>query len=526
MKFNRRERFGLFGAAVLMASLLGGCADSGSSSDMGGGTVPAGPGAVGISQGGAQDFGLFRKILEAGQIPAPDTLDDLGFFAEHKLDYPSPSCGQNLCMYGLLAVMGNMISGASCTLIQIGMNSPIDIGSMMRPPLHLVLSVDTSGSMQGAPMDYVKAGLKEMVPTLKAGDKVSLVTYSTDAKVVLDYIDVSTESAQLNQAIDAIQAIGSTNLYDGLFKAFQLADKHLDPAYQNRVLYLSDGVATEGIVNGNKLTSLAKGYAQKGIGVTTIGVGKDFDVDVMRNISEVGAGNFYFLEDAAAVKEVFSDEVNTFLVPVALDAKFDVVVGSAYSIRGVYGTNGWEPAEGGGRISIPSLFLAGRTSASEPISEGRRGGGGAMLLELVPNPDAVGVADPFEVGRLLLEYKNPVNGMVMQQQTTIKAPNKPEEPPAGGHFTNDTVEKGFVMLNIYAGFKMAANLAADADPRTARRTLEALRGSVGTWVAANPDFDIQDDLKYIDLFIANLKNVENTVPQYTPAEPSNPWPVD
>ena len=109
------------------AALALALAACGSSDDAAGesSAAPAdpGPGATGISQGGAQDFGLFRQILEDGGIPAPDTLDDLGFFAEHKLDYPAPSCGGDVCMHGLLGVMGNMISGSSCTLIQIGMNS-------------------------------------------------------------------------------------------------------------------------------------------------------------------------------------------------------------------------------------------------------------------------------------------------------------------------------------------------------------------------------------------------------------------
>ncbi|HRI69899.1 MAG TPA: hypothetical protein PK156_36975, partial [Polyangium sp.] len=84
----------------------------------------------------------------------------------------------------------------------------------------------------------------------------------------------------------------------------------------------------------------------------------------------------------------------------------------------------------------------------------------------------------------------------------------------------------FVMLNIYAGFKLATQLAADSDPRTARRTLEALRMSVSTWLDTNSDADIQDDLVYIDKFIANLKTVEALSVPYTPADPPNPWPAD
>lgn len=508
----------------LLALALSGCADASMAGETTTGTDP-GPGSTGISQAGAQDFGLFRQILDAGQIPGTDTLDDLGFFAEHKLDYPEATCGNDVCMHGLLGIMGNMITGSSCTLVQIGMNSPIDLSTLQRPALHLVLAVDTSGSMAGPSMDFVKQGLVAMIPSLQPTDKVSLVTYSSNAKVVLDYVD-ATDTATLENAFNSIFAAGSTNLYDGLFQAFGVADQHFQNSMQNRVIFLSDGVATAGIQDGAKLVSLATAYAKRGIGVTTIGVGKEFDVDVMRDLGEVGAGNFYFLEDPKAVVEVFTDEVDTFLVPVALDVKFDITVGGGYAVRGVYGTNGWQSAEGGGTISIPSLFLAGRTSASDPISEGRRGGGGAMLLEMVPKPGAISVPDPYAVGRLSLSYKDPATGMVEQQTTDIVAPNTPDAPPADGFFFNDTVEKGFVMLNIYAGFKLATQLAADSDPRTARRTLEALRMSVSTWLDTNPDFDIQDDLVYIDKFIANLKAVEALSVPYTPADPPNPWPAD
>lgn len=511
---------------ALFIGLLGSLALTGCASDSSGTTnagAAPGPGSTGISQGGAQDFGLFRKILEAGDIPGPDTIDDLGFFAEHKLDYPAPDCGNDVCMHGLLGVMGNMISGSTCTLIQIGMNSPIDVSSLQRPPLHLVVAVDVSGSMAGQPMDYVKAGLVQMIPSLKPNDKISLVTYSTSAKVVLDYTD-ATNTAALEAAFNGLFAAGSTNLYDGLFTAFSVADSHLDPSYQNRVLYLSDGVATAGVQNAAKLQSLAQAYAKKGIGVTTVGVGADFDVDVMRNLSEVGAGNFYFLEDPKAVVEVFTDEIDTFLVPVALDVNLDVAVGGGYVVRGVYGTNGWETAEGGGTISIPSLFLAGRTSAMDPISSGRRGGGGAMLLELVPRSDVMSVPDPFEVGMLGLSYKDPLTGQTKTQLSDIKAPHAFDKP--SDYFTDGTVEKGFVMLNLYAGFKLASQLAADSDPRTARRTLETLRPNVDGWLAKNPDPDIQDDLKYVDLFITNLQKVEAQTIPYEPQDPPNPWPAD
>ena len=109
-----------------------------------GGAPPLGPG---VGQGGAQDFGQFRAILEAGEIPGPDTLDDVGFFNEHKIELPAADCGDDVCLHGALAMMGNFLTGTDCTMLLVGMNTPIDPAELERPPLNLAIAVDTSGSM-------------------------------------------------------------------------------------------------------------------------------------------------------------------------------------------------------------------------------------------------------------------------------------------------------------------------------------------------------------------------------------------
>lgn len=507
--------------ALTTAVTATGCSD-GDSVGGDGGTLP--PGATGVTQGGAQDFGLFRQILEDGGIPGPDTLEDVGFFAEHKLDYPAPACGEDLCIHGMVGAMGNMVSGASCTLIQIGMNTPIDADELGRPPMHLVISVDVSGSMQGAPIAYLRAGLSEMIDELKPEDHVSLVKYATDARVVFEHVP-ATEVSTLLSAFDQLQAAGSTNLYDGLFTAYQIADTHKSPDQQNRVIFLSDGVATAGLQSGPKLRSLAEAYAREGIALSSIGVGTSFDVDVMRQLGEVGAGNFYFLEDPSAVEEVFTEEVKTFLHPIALDARLSVSVANAYQLRAAYGTTGWSSYGTGGSVDIPSLFVAGRTSSEAPIDGGRRGGGGGILLELVPRNDLDG-SENAEVGRVEIAWRHPLTGETKQQTVDLATPHQPGEAPVDGWFSDKTVEKGFVMLNIYAAFKIAAQLAEDADPRTARRTLETLAPNVAAWLEQNDDPDIADDLRYVHMFIDNLTGVVDSSPVYQPADPPNPWPAD
>ncbi len=481
-------------------------------------------GNTGLSQAGAQDFGLFRKILEAGGVPKPPTLDDLGFFAEHKLDYPDPLCGQDMCMHALLGIMGNMITGSTCTLVQIGLNTPLKIEEQARPPLDLVLAIDTSNSMQGEAIAYVQQGLQQMLDQLQPGDTVSLVAFANTATVLANGVALA-DKTQVEKAILQLKAGGQTDLFAGLFKAFALASDLHKPGREARVVLLSDGAATTGLQAPEKLVSMAASYAKLGIGLTTIGVGSDSVAKVLADLAEVGAGQFYFLDKPAGVKEVFTEEVKTFLIPVALDVHIAVKVGGGYVLKAVYGTHGWQGGSDGGVISIPTLFLAGRMSAGDPLpgtGEGRRGGGGAILIELVPLP---GVQDKG-VTELTLTWKHPRTGAVTTQNVSVVGALYPGAPiPDGGVFTSPTVEKGFVMLNVLTAFQMACALALDNDPGAAQGVLLALQPAVQKWLKgqAAPDPDIADDMKYVAMFIENLKKAAQQTPISKPPEP---WPKD
>lgn len=513
--------------------------DTGSGSDASAGDAAQTGGNTGLSQVGAQDFGLFRQILQEGGIPAPSTIDDMGFFAEHKLDYPDPDCGQQVCMHALLGEMGNLITGSVCTLMQIGLNTPLQVDETMRAPLHMVLAIDTSDSMKGQPLEYVRQGLTQMLDNLQPEDHVTLVSFDNAAAVVFEYLGAS-DKATMQKAVLTLTSGGNTHLYDGLFTALAKAGKHhaaakkAGKAEETRVVLLSDGTPTKGITATGKFVALAKGYATMGIGITTIGVGKAFAVDVLRDIAELGAGNFYFLDQPAAVKEVFTEEVKTFLVPVALDVEIEVEVGDWWIVREGYGTNGWTKKEGGGSISIPSLFLAGRLKSTDPLPEtpgsGRRGGGGAILIEAMPFPGTPATAT--EVGKVKLRWKEPKSGKIHEQSATIDKQKAKVQIADGGIFENATVEKGFIMLNLYAGFVQAATLATEGDVGAAIGSLTALRKSVSQWIEDKKaggkvaDPDIVDDLVYVDLFLTNLKKVASKTPVTSPPEPWPPWPKD
>ena len=83
------KRFSLLGVAWLALS----CAAQGDAVD----SRP--PGSSGVTQGGAQDIGHFRQLVDDGSVPAPEVLDEVGFFAEHALDQPPADCGSVVCAH-------------------------------------------------------------------------------------------------------------------------------------------------------------------------------------------------------------------------------------------------------------------------------------------------------------------------------------------------------------------------------------------------------------------------------------------
>jgi len=498
---------------ALFAWLATGCASS--AEDAGG------DGGAGVAQGGAQDFGQFRAILDAGELPGPETLDDVGFFNEHKLELPAADCGEDICLHGELGVMGNMINGSNCTLVMLGMNTPIDPAEIERLPLNLAIAVDTSGSMAGESMTSVREGLYRMLDDLGPDDRVSIVGFEDDAKLVIE--SVAGNDPELTLAIGSLEASGATNIYDGLRVAYETVEAHADPGLQNRVILLSDGKATAGITSSTKLVEMSAAYNAAGYGLTTIGMGEEFDPELMRDLAEKGAGAFYFLEDPAAVEEVFEEEVATFLVPLAKDVKVSIQVDPGYSLRTIYGTKQAETWGNVGAISIPTLQIAHRTSVDDNEG-GRRGGGGAIIAELVPN-DPSRVEEAGTIGLITMTWDEPGTDEAHETTVKITTPLEPGETPEDGHFSFDGVEKSFVMLNIYAGFEMAAVRSSYGDVGGARGVLVPLAEQVEAWLESNPDEDIEDDLEYIRKFIANL-DAKGGAEAPTSPNPPNPWPQD
>ncbi len=508
------------------ASESGGFGNSNSSNDRGGAASPG----TNVGFGGAQDFGYFRSQIEAGGVPRASDMDAAGFFAEHYGELPPADCGDRICLQAMLGVMNNLIDGNNCTLLQIGLNSPIVVDPNESPPLDLSVVVDVSGSMQSEnKLASVQDGLRLLINEMRDSDRIALITYDGRARVRFELGELLGNRNALLEIVDGLLAGGSTNIYDALQEGYGQLSAAFDPEREARVLLLSDGQPTAGETDPDAILTMSAAQNSDGIGLTTIGVGQSFNIELMRDLALQSDGNFYFVEDATAVNEVFTEELSYFTVPIARDVDIAVRVGPLYDFGAARGSPLWENAEDGGRLQLPSVFVAHRESADDVTDNGdRRGGGSRLLIEVMPNDRAVGDESSAVVAQIEMSFRDPTTGETLTQSRQVVFPNTPLETPTRGLFETPMVEKSFVVLNIYVGVVEAVTAFHAGAPAEALDVLVGLVAAAADYEdSANDgqgDRDIRADIELMEQLIANIETLSA---EPAPTEvPEDPWPAD
>lgn len=472
---------------ILLLAVSACAADSASSGDSSGG---------GVSFGGQQDIGEFRGILETGGLPGPDTLDANGFFNEHYNAPPATDCTSVLCLTPGVSVGRDWLTGAHQATLQIAVNTNVDPETIVRKPLNLVVVVDHSGSMwDDERLEKVKVGLHQLVDSLGEGDRLALVEFD-DTVDVLAPLAETTNKDELHAIISQLTPRGATNIYDGLSTGLSLAAEAFSSDRQNRVIFLSDGMATAGNTSTPAIISMTDSFIERGIGLTTIGVGLSFDVALMRGLAEHGAGNFYFLEDAEAATEVFQQELDYFVTPLALDVQIKATAGSGWTFGEVIGSSMWTSTPSSGTVAIPAVFVASRTSQGP--DPGRRGGGSMLFVHLEPT----GSNADGKVADLELTYRLPGSSEILTQRITLAYPNDPSETPSETYLSAPEMAERFAMYNTFLGLRFATR-AYNYD--CAAAALQSTRANAVTWNTTHEDPDITADLELIDLYLANLR---------------------
>ncbi len=472
----------------LLSVLLASCADGGFDSAGGGGNV---------GFGGAQDIGQFRDILQEGGIPGPATLDANGFFNEHFTELPPADCGQSLCLHGMVSVNRDWVDDEYQAVLRVALSSSLAPEELSDKPLDLVVVVDTSGSMESDDrLSFVQQGLSLLIDELDEDDRLGIVRYSSEAQVVAELGERTSE--ELHGIVDGFVAAGGTNIYGGMQLGMEMASEQLSTARQTRVILLSDGLTTAG-PSAEEILVLSEGYVSQGIGLTTIGVGNSFNLELMRGLAERGAGNFYYVEDPSAVTEVFTEELDYFVQPLALDLEVRVQSDPSHAIGEVYGTRLWESfGVEGGAMSIPAVFLSSRTS-DDPTENGRRGGGSSLFIAM---DRLEGAFEGEAMATVQVSYRIPGTEEYVLQEIVVDNPFRAEVPDAG-YVSHLEMLQAYATYNVFLGL-LRASEEAEADYHCSLATIEQLRESTGRWIQNNPDQDLAADMILLELFADNL----------------------
>ncbi|MFT3696950.1 MAG: VWA domain-containing protein [Kofleriaceae bacterium] len=489
--------------ALLFAAACSGQNSAGSSNPSGNSGTAADAGTGGVSFGGAQDFGQFRGILDSGGIPGPDTLDANGFFNEHYAPPPNTGCTDTLCMTPGLSVGKDWITGSHQAALQIAVDTNVDPSTVVKQPLNLVVVVDHSGSMaQDGRLDKVKAGLDVLIDQLDDTDRLAIVQFDDGVQTLAPFGETLDRTA-LHNVVHTLQPAGATDIFDGLKDGFDLSVGALASNRQNRVIFLSDGNATAGNTDQGAILAMADGYVERGIGLTTVGVGSDFDVNLMKGLAEHGAGNFYFLEDPSAATEVFQQELAYFVSPIALDISLSAVAGGGYNFGEVVGTTLWNGTTRGGSLHIPAAFVASRTGpAPDPGTGGRRGGGSMLFIHI----DPTGMNTDGKVADFVLTYHVPGSTEIKSQNVTLQYTNDPNETPDDPYLSAPEMAARYAMYNMYLGFRQANQQAASYSYNCAMVTLRAVQAAATAWNATHENQDIASDLTLVGEYMQNLVN--------------------
>src|SRR5262249_15391157 len=144
--------------------------------------------------------------------------------------------------------------------------------------------------------------------------------------------------AAIKAQVDVLTPNGGTNIYAALQAAYQAAARGGDERQLRRVIFLTDGLPTVGNTDAAAIQAMSSGYNEQHLGLTTIGVGHDAGVALLRGLAVHGGGNFYFLESGAAISDVFKEEFKLFIAPLAYDVDLSFDVGTPYAVRTLYGT--------------------------------------------------------------------------------------------------------------------------------------------------------------------------------------------
>jgi Ca-activated chloride channel homolog len=262
-----------------------------------------------------------RRFLTQNQLPPPDAVRIEELINYFTYDYARPS-GQH--PISTTMTVTDAPWNPRHRLVRFGVKArEIDAGR--RPASNLVFLIDVSGSMNTPQkLPLVKSGLKMLVDQLGENDVVSIVVYASASGLVLP--PTSGQQKQvISQAIETLQAGGSTNGGAGIQLAYRQATANFIRGGVNRVILVTDGDFNVGLTTQSELTSLIEERARSGVFLSVLGFGMgNLKDSTMERLADMGNGHYAYIDTLSEARKVLVEEMSNTLVTVAKDVKIQV----------------------------------------------------------------------------------------------------------------------------------------------------------------------------------------------------------
>lgn len=275
-----------------------------------------------------------RRFLNQGLLPPPDAVrveEIVNYFPSDwdindKQSIPASKPIPFAMRYELAPAPWN----EQRTLLKVDILAK-DRKSEELPASNLVFLIDTSGSMiSDERLPLIQSSLKLLVKELREQDNIAIVTYAGDSRIALPSISGS-HKAEINAAIDSLDAEGSTNGGAGLEMAYQQAAKGFIKGGINRILLATDGDFNVGIDDPKSIESMVKKQRESGVTLSTLGVGdSNYNEAMMVRIADVGNGNYSYIDTLSEAQKVLNSEMRQTLITVAKDVKAQIEFNPAW----------------------------------------------------------------------------------------------------------------------------------------------------------------------------------------------------
>lgn len=232
--------------------------------------------------------------------------------------------------FGVTTVIGDCPWNEDAKLLQIGLKTE-EIDFSEAPESNLVFLLDVSGSMYSDnKLPLLQKSFSMLVEELTEKDRVSIITYAGKDEVVLEGAR-GDEKAVIKEALEALEAGGSTNGADGIETAYRLAEEYFIEGGNNRVILATDGDLNVGVTSESALDELITEKKESGVFLSVLGFGTgNIKDNKMETLADRGNGNYAYIDSLSEAKKVLVEQMGATLVTVAKDVKFQVEFNPAY----------------------------------------------------------------------------------------------------------------------------------------------------------------------------------------------------